>query len=39
MERLMKDILECDGGAFCPHGRPSSISISFKELEKKFGRT
>ncbi|NOY75873.1 MAG: hypothetical protein GXP32_08820 [Kiritimatiellaeota bacterium] len=23
----------------CPHGRPTIISVSYKELEKRFGRT
>ncbi|MDR2406386.1 MAG: DNA mismatch repair endonuclease MutL [Deltaproteobacteria bacterium] len=39
MERLLEDMLENEEGAYCPHGRPSSITISFKELERKFGRS
>ena len=26
-------------GSACPHGRPTSIRISLRELEKQFGRT
>ena len=38
LERLIRDLLECDLPYCCPHGRPTMIQISFPELEKKFGR-
>ncbi|MDR1080168.1 MAG: DNA mismatch repair endonuclease MutL [Deltaproteobacteria bacterium] len=38
MERLLKDMYEAEAGGYCPHGRPSSLSVTFYELEKKFGR-
>jgi DNA mismatch repair protein MutL len=38
VERLIRDLLECDLPYCCPHGRPTMIQISLTELEKKFGR-
>ena len=38
IEKLIRDLLECDLPYCCPHGRPTMIQISFPELEKKFGR-
>jgi DNA mismatch repair protein MutL len=38
MNELIKDMVEAESGGFCPHGRPSSFTITFFELEKKFGR-
>jgi len=38
IERLIRDLLECDLPYCCPHGRPTMIQISLGELEKKFGR-
>ncbi|MDR3153283.1 MAG: DNA mismatch repair endonuclease MutL [Deltaproteobacteria bacterium] len=38
MERLLQDMAAAEAGGFCPHGRPSSLSITYAELEKKFGR-
>ncbi|MDR1037160.1 MAG: hypothetical protein LBT40_11500 [Deltaproteobacteria bacterium] len=38
MERLLKDMYEAEAGGFCPHGRPSSLSVTYHELEKRFGR-
>jgi len=36
--RLIEDLLRCDLPYCCPHGRPTMIQLSYKELEKKFGR-
>jgi DNA mismatch repair protein MutL len=38
LEKLIRDLLECDLPYCCPHGRPTMIQISLAELEKKFGR-
>lgn len=33
----LRDLVE--RGASCPHGRPTSIRLTMKELEKRFGRS
>jgi DNA mismatch repair protein MutL len=38
VEKLIRDLLNCDLPYCCPHGRPTMIQISLGELEKKFGR-
>jgi DNA mismatch repair protein MutL len=38
IEKLIRDLLECDLPYCCPHGRPTMVQISLAELEKKFGR-
>jgi DNA mismatch repair protein MutL len=38
IEKLIRDLLDCDLPYCCPHGRPTMIQISLVELEKKFGR-
>jgi len=38
VEKLIRDLLDCDLPYCCPHGRPTMIQISLLELEKKFGR-
>ena len=38
LEKLIRDLLDCDLPYCCPHGRPTMIQISLQELEKKFGR-
>ncbi len=35
---LLRQMAECDLPFACPHGRPTVINISVKELEKRFGR-
>ena len=35
---LLKDLATTELPYTCPHGRPTMINISFKELEKRFGR-
>ena len=37
-DALLKQMGECELPYSCPHGRPTIISISYKELEKRFGR-
>jgi len=38
VEKLIRDLLNCELPYCCPHGRPTMIQISNAELEKKFGR-
>ena len=38
IEKLIRDLLDCELPYCCPHGRPTMIQISLAELEKKFGR-
>jgi DNA mismatch repair protein MutL len=38
LEKLIRDLLDCELPYCCPHGRPTMIQISLAELEKKFGR-
>jgi len=37
-ESLLQQLNNCQLPYSCPHGRPTIISISYKELEKRFGR-
>lgn len=38
LENLVRDLRRCDMPYTCPHGRPTLIEMSYRELEKKFGR-
>ena len=38
LENLVSDLRRCRMPYTCPHGRPTIIEMSLKELEKKFGR-
>jgi DNA mismatch repair protein MutL len=38
LEKLIEDLRACTMPYTCPHGRPTLIEISAKELERKFGR-
>jgi DNA mismatch repair protein MutL len=38
LEHLVADLRRCRMPYTCPHGRPTLIEMSLKELEKKFGR-
>jgi DNA mismatch repair protein MutL len=35
---LLRRLEEVENNYSCPHGRPTRISLTFKELEKQFGR-
>lgn len=37
-KELMKELLACDNPYNCPHGRPTIISMTKYEMEKKFKR-
>lgn len=39
LENLVNDLKQCEMPYTCPHGRPTLIEMSYRELEKKFGRT
>ncbi len=39
LENLVQDLRHCAMPYTCPHGRPTLIEMSHRELEKKFGRT
>ncbi len=39
LQNLIEDLRRCTMPYTCPHGRPTLIEMSYKELEKKFGRT
>ena len=38
MEGLIQQMLKLENPYHCPHGRPTMISMSKQELEKKFKR-
>ena len=38
VERLIDELLTLENPYHCPHGRPTIISISRQEMEKKFKR-
>jgi len=38
MDSLCKRLMELDLPYTCPHGRPTMFTMTFDELEKKFGR-
>ena len=38
LENLIEDLRHCAMPYTCPHGRPTLIEMSYRELEKKFGR-
>jgi DNA mismatch repair protein MutL len=38
LETLVNDLRHCAMPYTCPHGRPTLIEMSYRELEKKFGR-
>lgn len=38
MEALMQELMQLDNPYHCPHGRPTIISMSKYEIEKKFKR-
>ena len=38
MDNLMEQLMKLDNPYQCPHGRPTIISMTKYELEKKFKR-
>lgn len=39
MQALIEQLLECDLGRTCPHGRPTTLKLSRELLDQQFGRT
>jgi DNA mismatch repair protein MutL len=39
MKELLKDLGNCENPYSCPHGRPTIISLSVADLERRFKRT
>lgn len=39
LQKLVEDLRGCAMPYTCPHGRPTLIEMSWRELERKFGRT
>ena len=38
LEKLLSDLRACRQGTLCPHGRPTMITLSVTEIERRFGR-
>ncbi len=38
LRALLRQLDACETPSFCPHGRPTWIQFSLRELEKRFGR-
>ena len=38
MNALLRAMEECDTSGQCIHGRPTYIKLTYKDLEKRFGR-
>tara|TARA_Y100000588_G_scaffold380666_1_gene464956 strand:- start:1055 stop:2815 length:1761 start_codon:yes stop_codon:yes gene_type:complete len=39
MEELIRQLEECPQPNTCPHGRPTMLELSNKQIEREFGRT
>ena len=37
-EKLLNDLMNCEDPYHCPHGRPTIISFTLKDIEKRFKR-
>ncbi len=35
---LLKQLAQCEQPFTCPHGRPTILNISTREIERRFGR-
>jgi len=38
MQRLVRQLEQCESPRTCPHGRPTVAHFSVEQLEKEFGR-
>ena len=39
IDRLLSRLDHAEKGSFCPHGRPTTLKLTLKDLEKQFKRT
>ena len=39
MEELIRQLEDCHQPNTCPHGRPTMLELSNKQIEREFGRT
>lgn len=37
-KELLRQLGECRQGTLCPHGRPTMVTLTYREIEKRFGR-
>ncbi len=37
-KELLHRLGECRQGTLCPHGRPTMVTLTYREIEKRFGR-
>lgn len=38
LEKLLSELRECRQGTLCPHGRPTILAITLREIEQRFSR-
>ena len=38
LQLSLEELKQCRQGTLCPHGRPTIITLSLREIEKRFGR-
>ena len=38
LESLISGLRSCRQGTLCPHGRPTMVEVSLREMERRFGR-
>ncbi|MEG2076463.1 MAG: hypothetical protein RRY34_08165, partial [Victivallaceae bacterium] len=37
-QALFRQLLECQRPDICPHGRPTMLTVSLSEIERRIGR-
>ena len=38
LDQVLQQLSDCEQPFACPHGRPTIVNITIKELERRFGR-